>query len=276
MWRGDQVVFDGVQKVSYTGSIKGGAILFRFASLSHWDKNFLLSGEGAANGSNDGRFHRRYQRASYCANNAVICLAERLFHLQNELMVTIAKGGPFQSVLAACEYRGRLVIFSVKEIPDLVYVDSEGVRVDYDGRLSGTTLVCPVKTYSVLNDVSEKIRGDRKRGLIYPSARHSRDVAIVLFGDETKSVLPSPYIALDVTLRLVSEEQDCLAKVPSLNPYKEKVHGGVGFFEFSSGKDLGDACAAGLLYPQLPQWGYIDLLRRRYIKYPDDAMVKLL
>jgi hypothetical protein len=113
-----------------------------------------------------------------------------------------------------------------------------------------------------------------KRGIVYPSARHSRDLAFALFKDETRNLKETPYQAPHVMLQLIAEDQDMSASHP--NRFKvqtDKLHATMGYYQFHNPKHLDDLKDEGLIFPSnVPASGYVDFVRRYYEDYPKCAV----
>lgn len=257
----------------YNARIKNGAVLYRLASLAHCDPASLISGEGPSRSTRPGRFNEPQQRASYCANNVLVCLAEVLFHMYRTLLDRIRWRQPVEDIRRAAISQRALVVFRVQDIDALVYLDTDDIRADYDGRVTGTTVVFPDPDYQPLRDLNKAFREAEKRGAFYPSARHSNDLCVVLFRDETPCMLPTTFTLLPVELRLVPERQG-LHEVPcSYDPFKDKAHPTMGYYRFLEPAALADADGSKLINPPgLPASGLIDFVRRCYQLYPADAV----
>jgi RES domain-containing protein len=219
-----------------------------------------------------GRFNGAQQRTSYCANNVLVCMAEVLFHMYRRVIERIKAKQPYHDVMAAARDLRCLSIFRVRRIDNLVYVDSDAVRVEFDARICGTNVVFPDPSYEPFRVFAEALRVSRKKGVLYPSARHSKDVCIALFDDETGQIADDLYEILTVELQLICEDHDRSAGVKPCNPMKDKLHPTMGAYRFVYGPDYERISAAGLLNPTgLPQQGLIDFVRRLYRAYPKDA-----
>jgi hypothetical protein len=258
----------------HSAEIRDGALLYRVASLQHWERPHILSGAGAELGSPAGRFHRINQRASYCSNNVILCFAEMLYHMYRRVMDGIVDRLPVEHLINWRDKEARLVIFSVQDIRDLVYVDSQGARVDFDPRMLGWAVVCPYGTYEPFHNLSDMLRVKAKKGIVYPSARHSVDLAFAFFRDETAKIREDLYIALDMRLQLIPENQDFNAPPDECSPFSGKLHATMGYYEFLDPGEFGRARTEGLIYPDaLQDRGYVDFVRRRYRNYPVDAFL---
>ncbi len=189
------------------------------------------------------------------------------------LIEAMGKGSSYRIAEACCRRFGKLVVFAVNRAPELVFVDSREVRTDFDGRLAGTGVVCPAQVYDVMHNFSEKVRDLDKAGIVYPSARHSRDVALALFGDKTGLVKDEPYLSVDVDLRLIPEECELNGILTSVDPFEAKVHPTLGYFEFQDAPNFEKMKIDGLLVPEdVPRRGITDFVRRQYAEYPRDAV----
>lgn len=253
--------------------LEEGALLYRIASQQHWQRDFIVAGDGPMHARTPGRFHGADQRASYCANNIFLCFAEMLYHMYRNFLTQLSQFQPEAHAREWTVKKLRLVIFTVKRIDALVYVDSIGVK-SYDPTITSSTVVFPDPIYGPLHNVSERARQAKKNGVVYPSARHSKDLAFVFFRNETPNVLETPYKALDITLQLISEEQDTLSFPPSrFKVYTDKLHATMGYYQFDDPAQLDALKKEGFIYPEdLPLSGYVDFVRRHYEDYPKCAV----
>lgn len=248
-----------------------GAVLFRIASLSHSDKNNIISGEGGTMKSSVGRYHQG-QRVSYCANNVIICISELLYHMYRKVLDGIKDGQPTRHLSSWFKQEYNLAVFSVEEISDLVYVDSIGAK-SYDPRILSSTVIFPDATYDPLHDISAKLRLEGKNGVVYPSARHSKDLAFAFFNNETSKIKGAFYETLLIKLQLILEDQDCSAFPPNtFKPHTDKLHATMGYYEFENPDHFNKLKDSKLIYPNdTPPRGYIDFVRRHYLNYPREA-----
>jgi hypothetical protein len=264
---------DKQNKQDSDAEIKDSAILYRIASLSHWEKMFILSGQGAVKTGSTGRFHRVHQQTSYCANNVIVCLSEVLYHMYRQVLKAIDDGVLSQShIFQRATQLNKFVIFSVRDIDNLVYVDSIEAK-SYDRRIISTTVVYPDPVYGPLHGISDQVRLQNKNGVVYPSARHSVDLAFAFFKDETAKIKPNFYEAPVLELKLIAESQNLSLMPPSqIKPFSDKLHATIGYYKFTNIAHFQDLDSKGLLYPTgLPPSGYVDFVRRQYSSYPRQA-----
>ena len=253
--------------------LEEGALLYRIASLSHWQRSYIITGEGSIKTRSEGRFHRVDQRTSYCANNIIVCLSEMLYHMYRRFLAQLEQFQPREHSTIWTTQKYRLVIFAVKRIDDLVYVDSIGAK-KYDSRITSSTVVFPDPLYGPLHNISDRVRLDMKNGVVYPSARHSEDFAFALFKNETSKLMEDPYKAPHITLQLIAEDQDIISFPPDgFKVYTDKLHATMGYYQFDKPNQLDALKDAGLIYPEdIPASGYIDFVRRHYPDYPKCAI----
>ena len=255
-------------------SIEDGAVLYRITSRTYCGRNEILTGDGAALGVDEGRFHRVKQRTTYSANNIIICLSEILYRMYRAMLDSIKDKLPAADLKQRALRRQVLVILTVGKIDNLIYADSIGARV-YNSNITGPSITCPDSVYSPLQDFSDAVRKDNKSGVVYPSARHSEGLAFALFNDETQSVKPTPYETLELQMQLVSESQDFLIRPPSkFDIHGDKLHPTIGYYEFKDPLAFSDLKSKHLIWPEaLSDKGYVDFVRRRYDKatYPVTA-----
>jgi RES domain-containing protein len=262
------------ERVVCDATLRAGAILYRAASLSHWERVHIVTGVGAEQGRHKGRFHEVAQRASYCANNVVVCIAEKLYHQYRLMLDGIYARQPADHLALYRRLQCMLVVFEVDRIDGLVCVDADAASRDYDARLSGSTIVFPDPLYEPLRLFSSALREKGKRGVVYPSARHSEGLAFALFRDETERVRATPYLGILMELSLVSEEQNFTLAPAPFSVFREKLHATMGHFRFIDVTAFEAAKRQGLFHPkELPVTGYVDFVRRRYRSYPLDAVL---
>jgi RES domain-containing protein len=262
---------DCVNQDDENAALRNGAVLFRIASLAHWRKDEVLTGKGPMIAKTDGRFHIVDQRTTYCANNVMVCLSEVLFHMYRRVLDGIRNNHASAHLASLARMECRLVVLSVEEINDLVYIEAHGARA-YDPRVVSSTIVFPDPLYGPLHDVSNKLRIDNKGGVVYPSARHSVDFAFALFRDETSKIRNTFYEAPILTLQLIAEDQEMSSAPRGFRPKRERLHATMGHYQFDDALDFTNLLARGLIHPEdLPAGGYIDFVRRRYNSYARDA-----
>lgn len=263
-----------INRQSPTAHIKNGAILYRLASIHFCDKAQILNGLGPVGARKKGRFNEPDQLTTYCANNVLVCLSEVLYHLYRSLLDAIRDKADYDDVCKCTVWKKCLVVFKVKEIQDIIYIDSDGVRVQYDSRITGTTVVFPDPVYDPFYYINSRIRNDGKEGLFYTSARHSRDICIALFNDKTEKAI-DVCEKLPVELQLIPEGQDPKSIPIKLNPYKDRAHPTMGYYKFENSAEFNRVCHTGVINPKhIPSSGIMDFVRRNYAKYPKDAILR--
>jgi RES domain-containing protein len=233
----------------HSASILGGALLYRLTSIAHCSPSDVLSGRGPEKCRGFGRFNGPMQRTSYCTNNILVCIAEVLFHMYRSALDRLKDKMPYVEVASCLTQKRCLTVFSVDEIRDLVYVDCDSMRVDYDPRISGTLIVFPDAVYQPFREFSDKLRIEQKRGVFYPSARHSEDLCIALFEDETARIRPGFFEMLPVDLRLVPESYEPGGDPGECNPMEEKLNATMGYYRFSDQDAFDRVKSAGALNP---------------------------
>jgi RES domain-containing protein len=258
----------------HEAKIRTGAYLYRLATLNHCSSDDVLSGRASLNAREKGRFNVEQQQVSYCANNILITFAEVLFHMYVTVLKRLSEKQPAAAIFDAVGSTRRLAVFRVQSISDLVFIDSEGAQVDYDSRIRGATVVHPEATYRLFWDLNEKVRGAKKKGVVYPSARHSQDYCFALFDDETSRLQLDSFQTIPVSVRLVAEGQDFSLPVRECNPFAEKLHSTMGYYEFGELDRFEKAKADKILNPHdIPSRGLIDFVRRKYREYPKEATI---
>jgi hypothetical protein len=246
-------------------AIKDGAILYRVTSDMYSGKKHILTGAAPLGSLNQGRYNTYHQRTTYCANNVTVCLSEMLYRLYRGVLDGVQAGLAPHHLEQLITKSYNLVVFAVGKIDGLVYVDSDGAKL-YNPKLTGTSVTSPDPTYAPLHQFGTNVRGAGKRGVVYPSARHSDDFAFALFYDETKKIKTDPYKVLDLRLQLISEGQDFKSKHPGPFDFtRDKMHPTIGYYEFADEDAFRDLKVQKLINPDdLAEWGYIDFVRRRY------------
>ena len=173
---------------SYMAKLCDGAYLYRLASLPHCGPDHMLTGGGPLNSPMPGRFNSPHQRTSYCSNNILVCMAEVLYHMYRTVLTRIEKEQPALSIRNSLTDKRSLDMVKVKEINDIVFADARDVSIDFGKRIRGTAIVFPDPHYKFLWDFNNEIRMQYKKGIFYPSARHSQDICVALFDDETSRI----------------------------------------------------------------------------------------
>lgn len=254
--------------------IQGDSTLFRLVSPPRSSVDELLNGKGAQ--KCEGRLHFIRQNTSYVSDNVILCMAEVLYHMSQRAMEGLANNYSGRVWQTCIQARKVLVIFDVKEIPDLIYIDTEECRIQVAAGtnpsewLLSTVIVNPQCIYRPLqhaSDVYRKIPG--KRGIVYPSARHSRGLAVALFDDHTSSI-KQIRATIEVTLTLAEEGTSNLATDPNFSMLSGKLSHIRGHYRMSRNALIANR---NLIQPTLLQAeGFIDLVRRPYSVYPNDAV----
>jgi RES domain-containing protein len=250
-----------------------GAYLYRLTSVNHAAIGDILSGQCPEKKHANGRFNAPQQKATYCTNNALVNIAEVLYHMYRTVLDKMTRKLPYRDIRSSLEAERCLVVVRVEEITDLVYVDCEGVRVDFNARFGGTTVVFPDYAYEPFWDFNNTLRSSSKKGVIYPSARHSKDMCLALFDDETGRIVPNSDDRLNIKLQLLAEDQDPAQPPQRCDPYKEKLHATMGYYSFLDNAEFDRMRNSGMLNPaDLPFNGMVDFVRRHYVNYPTDAV----
>jgi hypothetical protein len=262
-------------RIEHQASLADRAVLYRLASIAHSDRPAILNGLAPTLNRCCGRLNEPDQLCTYCANNVLVCIAEVLFHMYRDVVDGIHAGRPHEIIQAHLIRRKHLVVFSVRNINDLVFMDSEGVRDDFEPRVAGTTTVFPDARYNPFVDLNRKVRAAKKEGIYYPSARHSQDLCVILFGNKSDKVYDDDYTIIPIELRLVTEDHDPRLRPAPFGVFQKKIHATMGYYEFLAPDMLEQAKARGIIYPgNLPQRGMVDFVRRYYgTRYPLNAIL---
>lgn len=267
--------FDSQRQDLADASLEDGAFLYRITSLLRSDKKKILKVDPSLN-THKGRFHTISQPATYCANNVLVCIAEVLYHMHRRVLDGIS-AGVRPGKLAALVSDQRVVnVLAVSKIRDMVYADSKEAAAVYNSRITGPSITCPDKVYDPLHIFSDAVRADQKKGIVYPSARHSRDIAFVFFEDETRSIKPGFFEKLQINLHLIAESQDLRngQPPPPFRVFQDKLHPTMGYYEFKDEAKFKRLKAHKQFNPSdVHLGGYVDFVRRRYDTYPDQACI---
>jgi hypothetical protein len=256
-------------RFSEGATIESGTRLYRITSPSFVSKKFLLNGKGSMMG--EGRYHFINEPTSYSSDNVLLCIAEKLFHMNNAALKKL-KNSSYGEFNGETSKKCILVVFKCKEINDLSNIRSKGALRKYN--INPSTITHPDTIYRQLQTVSSNMRKNRKKGIISPSARHSEGLSVAFFGDCTSSILDIEHI-FKLELTLVSEDLSTLARdTQKFNPKVHRVSQNIGYFEFNT--------------PQVKQFfalieprmgglsGFIDFYRFKYNTnpqpYPDCAI----
>jgi hypothetical protein len=245
--------------------------LYRITSPSFVSKNFLLNGKGCI--LCDGRYHCIRDLTSYASDNVFLCIAEKLFHMSNMSLEKLKNNSPNEFFKVASK-RCSLVVFKCNNVTDLVNINSDNACKQYNTNPSAITH--PDTFYSQLQNISRRIRNNSKKGIISPSARHSKGLTVVFFGDHTASIEDIEFI-FDIELSLVSEDMKTLASGGGgFNFRRDRINQNIGFFKFHQNQ-LSRNFA--LLNPRFSRpSGLIDFCRLRYryinnlVPYPTCAI----
>jgi hypothetical protein len=245
------------------------------ASPSFSSRSFLLNGRGADSGA--GHYHVIQQTTSYVSDHVLLCMAEVLHHMARRAMKVLETNGPLSQWISHAHIVRQLVIFDVHGIPDLICIDTDECRrqtaINAQRLIPASLITNPDHVYEPLQKASESYRAQNKKGVVYPSARHSRGFAVALFGDHTNSI-QRVIATMQVTLSLVDEETQQAVFQPSFNPDSRRISYTQGFYMVSRNALIANN---HLLQPYLPrETGIIDFVRRPYSSYPDDREVHRL
>lgn len=257
-------------------ALKDGAILYRLTAPTWCDRGNILTGLGPEKKVEVGRFNRPQQRTSYCSNNVLVCISEVLYHMYRRALKVIIERQPYSVIRNSMVQQRMLVALNVNPIKDLVLLESQDVCDMYGTHLSGTMLVFPDQQYEPLVEFADSLRTKAMRGVVYPSARHSMDFCLALFHDESTRIKGDVYEILGVKLQLVTESQD--PAIPPTPPdastvRQHKLHATMGYYRFEDSVALDGLRSSGILHPStIPSSGMVDFVRRRYVKYADDAV----
>ena len=83
--------------------------------------------------------------------------------------------GSLRVIHEAARKEATLNCVRVNAIDDLVALDCEEFTREWSVKMAGTMAVHPDQIYKPFQDVAAALRGKKRRGIAYPSARHSHD-----------------------------------------------------------------------------------------------------
>lgn len=271
-----KINYDKNNNIRCACNIDDGATIYRLTSPSYANIGDAFTGAGCANSSSKGRFNYSHQRAIYCSNNILLCISEILFHNYRTTLDRIANNYTPELIREKIEDKKALVIAKTQDIGDMVYLDSKDFYREYRmPEVYGTWLVHPDINYPPYQTVAGMIRDNEKNGIMYPSARHSRDVAIVLFKDTTSKIKEDDYYALEVTLKLLKEDTTpANSSMVVCDPNDDKLHFTMGYYCFEDHEQFENLKNLNLINPsKMESSGMIDFVRRNYKDYPHDAVM---
>lgn len=247
------------------------AMVYRITSPTHCNQEHMLNGMAPRYTRTEGRWHRPQQPATYASNNLIVCMAEVLYHSYRSVLDGIRDNLP-PSRLKACYTKERVLqIARVGAIQNLAHLESDDFRREY--KVCGTATVYPDPYYKLYQNINDDLRGPVRRmsGVVYPSARHSRDYCAVLFDDETQRI--KNFWVLPLRLSLLHEDQRFGEPLIPARPDQDKMHPTMGYYEFDSPEEFQILEDQGIMNPSgLPPKGFIDFVRRRYPEYPKHAV----
>jgi len=255
-------------------SIPEDAIVYRIAPIDFSNQEHMLSTKMI---NFEGRWHRPQQNSTYTSNNVIVCMAEVLFHNYRRMLDGV-RDRRKPSWLRSCYRKEKVLqIARVRQIGNLAHLESEDFRRQYD--LWGMAAVHPDPCYSLyhnINDdlrrpIDEEHREGKRSGVVYPSARHSRDFCAALFRDESGKI--KDFWCLSLVLSLVHEDQLPGTPLISASPERDKIHQTMGYYSFDALEEFNQLDRQGLIHPAgLPPQGFIEFVRRGYADYPTHAV----
>jgi hypothetical protein len=249
--------------------IEDGTRLYRISSPLFSSKSDVLNGRGAL--TQQGRYHQVHQFTSYCSDNVLVSISEILFHMSRHALRSLANNMPLASWLSRAVVPRHLVILEMSRIDSLIYIDTDDCRNQtalHAGQIvHSSLLIHPDELYYPLQMASNFYRNASRLGVVYPSARHSRGLALALFLDHTNNI-KNILGTLDITLSLVDESSEKPVS-NAFNPAQDKISQTRGYFQM---KVSDFSRYQRLLYPLPSSSGVIDFVRTNYSHYPQDAV----
>jgi len=268
----------------HKAKICAGALLYRLGSINYSQRDALISGQTGVKSGRVGRWNFPQQSASYCSNNVLVCIAEVIYHLYRDVLDMFnVPNMSLADIIAKSKQIRMLSVFTVNEIDKMVYANASVLPSHYLGsvdphnaarpRVTGTTLINPDVEYLPLREFNTAVREDKQRGIVYPSARHSKDDCFVFFHDETNSLNGDVFEQLEVSVHLVGEEQEWGSLPYKMSMVDDRIYPSGGYYSIADNKRFEDLKAEGKINPiDMPASGVLDIVRRRYRKYPADAI----
>jgi hypothetical protein len=263
-------VYDGMGDYCRAGLLDG-AYLYSITPKEYSERNQVVSGVSAAHDTElfGGLFHSPQQYASYCANNVLTLICDVLHSMVTTALKAMARRYPYSEIASHLEAHRYLVVFTVMELGDLVFAPSRGIYHEFGFQLHDEALRCPELFVNDLKLLADRARHASKRGILYPSARHSRGMCLVFFRNESNAVHADPYVRLELELKLVGENSHIGKDIMG----KDIIDIRRGYFEFIDPHQM-DAIRSAICPLYLTSKGIVELVRRDYWQYPADAVMQ--
>jgi hypothetical protein len=230
-------------------AIPDGTTLYKLASLINADPGRVPSGGSGLVARTHGRFHFPPQRVTYCSDNVLTTIAEVLHAMPARAMQRLLERAPLNVLRASIQEERSLAILPVREIDELAYLQS--CEIQQDMRVvANSFVVSPEPEEEAFQNLANRLRERACRGVVYPSARHSRGHCLAFFSDQTHSLKIDEFASLRMTIQLVAEDFDP-ATAPRLpDPTDDVIDSGTGYYSFADEKLFREMDLAGRLRPK--------------------------
>jgi RES domain-containing protein len=154
-------------RIRQSATVETDTILFRIVYQKFATQSKLLNGQGGR--WTQGRYNFRGSLTSYVADNALLCIAESLYHISRRAALHLRQSRKvrkssvdFWRSIAATDKI--LVAFKSSLIKNLIYVATKAGKV-----LHPSTVLNPDFIYKPLQQVAKLYRNAGRRGIVYPS-----------------------------------------------------------------------------------------------------------
>jgi RES domain-containing protein len=163
-------------RIRQSATVETDTILFRIVYQKFATQSKLLNGQDGR--WTQGRYNFRGSLTSYVADNALLCIAESLYHISRRAALHLRQSRKvhkssvdFWRSIAATDKI--LVAFKSSLIKNLIYIDSEDSRYHVATKagkvLHPSTVLNPDFIYKPLQQVAKLYRNAGRRGIVYPS-----------------------------------------------------------------------------------------------------------
>ena len=249
---------------SFRTQLPKDVYFYRITTPQFSDREVAFNGGGSINSPGYGRFNAPHQRTTYCADSALVCIAERLYHLYRDAKPALAQRplDPRFATESLSAYSSLLIFKATEDINELVHLGGDYAQIEADSAFGAGATAEPGPQYDLFAGFNNLLRTKKTMGVRYPSSRYSGGSCYALFHDVTKRIDSDSYQQLTLTLQLVHADQDRNSEPPDpINPLVDKLHSTMGYYQFEKPADLTSATSNGLIVPaSLPSADYVDFV----------------